>query len=71
MNCITTLEGVYQFSYEIFGADTVAGICNNPNSRIEACQDPGSAYVDNRMFYMNYTKCYGVSTSKDQSKYHG
>lgn len=66
MNCITTLEGVYQFSYEIFGADTVAGICNNPNSRIEACQDPGSAYVDNRMFYMNYTKCYGVSTSKDQ-----
>lgn len=66
LNCISTIEGVYQFTYEVGGSISLGGICNNANSRIEACQDPGSAYVDNRMFLMNYGKCRDVSTSMDQ-----
>lgn len=69
LNCITTIEGVYQFSYEVGGSTSLGGICNEPRSRIEACQDPGSAYVDNRMFLMNYAKCRDVSTSVDQRMY--
>ncbi|CAG2194472.1 unnamed protein product [Mytilus edulis] len=66
LNCITTIEGVYQFSYEVGGPTSLGGICNEPRSRIAACQDPGSAYVDNRMFLINYAKCRDVSTSVDQ-----
>ena len=69
LNCITTIEGVYQFSYEVGGSMSRGGICNSSNSIISACQDPGSAYVDNKYFQMNYTKCRDVSTSMDQSTY--
>lgn len=58
---------MYQFTYEVGGAMSRGGICNNSNSIIAACQDPGSAYVDNKYFQMNYSRCYDVSTSKDQS----
>ncbi|XP_063433389.1 uncharacterized protein LOC134715256 [Mytilus trossulus] len=67
VNCITTIEGMYQFTYEVGGAMSRGGICNSSNSIIAACQDPGSAYVDNKYFQMNYSRCYDVSTSKDQS----
>lgn len=64
INCVTTFEGVYQFSYEV---DTGGGgICNHPDSQIKACQEPGSQYVDNNVFVMTYRKCLDVSTSKNE-----
>lgn len=64
INCVTTFEGVYQFSYEV---DTGGGgICNHPDSQIKACQEPGSQYVDNDVFVMTYRKCLDVSTSKNE-----
>lgn len=64
INCVTTFEGVYQFSYEV---DTGGGgICNHPDSQIKACQEPGSQYVDNEVFVMTYRKCLDVSTSKNE-----
>lgn len=69
VNCITTMEGMYQFTYEVGGSISRGGICNNSNSMIAACQDPGSAYVDNKYFQMNYSRCHDVSTSKDQGTF--
>lgn len=64
INCISTFEGVYQFTYEVdYGG---GGICDNPDSQIRACQDPGSAYVDNQVFRMQYAKCRDVATSKNK-----
>ncbi|KAL5016724.1 hypothetical protein ScPMuIL_006313 [Solemya velum] len=62
VNCITTFEGVYQYTYEV--DEGGGGICNSPDSEIKACQDPGSSYVDNQVFYMTYGKCRDVSTSR-------
>ncbi|ELT96302.1 hypothetical protein CAPTEDRAFT_221016 [Capitella teleta] len=61
VNCKTTFEGVFHFTYEwdVGGG----GICNSPYSQIVACQEPGSPYVDNQVFNMNYGKCSDVTTS--------
>ncbi|XP_050400479.1 uncharacterized protein LOC126817508 [Patella vulgata] len=64
VNCISTFEGVYQFTYEVNTGG--GGICNSEESTLEACQDPGSEYVDNEVFLMNYGKCPDVQTSKKQ-----
>lgn len=66
VNCITTFEGVYQFTYEVSWGG--GGICDNQDSQIKACQDPGSAYVDNEVFYMTYSRCPEVQTSYSQSE---
>ena len=66
INCVTTFEGVYQFSYEVDQGG--GGICNHPDSQIKACQEPGSSYVDNEVFLMTYRKCLDVSTSKNERK---
>ena len=64
VNCIATFEGVYQFTYEVdYGG---GGICDNQDSQIRACQDPGSAYVDNQVFRMQYAKCRDVETSENR-----
>ncbi|KAH3847544.1 hypothetical protein DPMN_089869, partial [Dreissena polymorpha] len=61
INCISTFEGVYQFTYEVnYGG---GGICDSPNNIIQACQDPGSSYIDNQVFRMTYAVCRDVSTS--------
>ena len=61
VNCRTTFEGVYRFTYEIdFGG---GGICDNGNSHVIACQEPGSQYVDNQIFHMNFAKCPDVGSS--------
>ncbi|PVD22670.1 hypothetical protein C0Q70_15925 [Pomacea canaliculata] len=65
VNCITTFEGVYQFTYEVSWGG--GGICDNQDSQIKACQDPGSAYVDNEVFYMTYSRCPEVQTSYSQT----
>lgn len=65
VNCISTWEGVYQFSYEVnFGG---GGICNNLNSLLKACQDPGSSYQDNHLFTMTYARCPGVQSSRSET----
>ncbi|XP_061180042.1 uncharacterized protein LOC133188577 [Saccostrea echinata] len=64
VNCETMFEGLYQFSYEIGMGG--GGICDNPDSQIKACQDPGSPYVDNEVFYMTYGRCPDVRTSKNE-----
>lgn len=69
MNCLTTIEGIYQFSYEVGGTQSLGGICDNSKNRIEACQNPGATSVDNTLFSMNYAKCKDVSTSSDQGMY--
>lgn len=67
VNCITTFEGVYQFTYEVAWGG--GGICDNLDSQVKACQDPGSAYVDNEVFFMTYARCWDVQTSMSQSEY--
>ena len=64
MNCKQTFEGVFQFNYEVnFGG---GGICNNPSSVLKACQEPGSPYVDNQVFEMNFHPCKDVTSSTYQ-----
>ena len=69
VNCITTFEGVYQFTYEVSWGG--GGICDTQDSQVKACQDPGSAYVDNEVFFMTYSRCAEVQTSYSQSEYFG
>ena len=66
VNCKQTFEGVFQFSYEV--NDGGGGICDNDYSRIIACQEPGSPYVDNQVFEMNTAICTVVSQSLNQRK---
>ena len=66
VNCKNTVEGVFHFTYEMdIGG---GGICNSERSMIIACQEPGSIYVDNQVFLMNFGKCPQVSTSYQRSK---
>ena len=66
VNCISTFEGVYQFTYEVdYGG---GGICDNEDSQIRACQDPGSSYVDNQVFRIQYAKCRDVATSQNKRR---
>lgn len=68
VNCATPFEGPYQFSYEEDSGS--GGICNHPDSQIKACQDPGSRYIDNDVFYMTYRKCLDVPMSRNASKWY-
>ncbi|XP_013403139.1 uncharacterized protein LOC106168567 [Lingula anatina] len=65
VNCRTTFEGVFQFTYEYDVGG--GGICNSPSSIITACQLPGSVYYDNQAFDMVYAVCPGLSMSKDDT----
>lgn len=65
VNCITTWEGMYRFTYEV---DVGGGICDSPDNVLTACQDPGSSYVDNRVFSMNFARCPGIQTSFQERK---
>ena len=67
VNCISTFEGMYQFTYEVNRGG--GGICDHPDSRIKACQDPGSPYVDNEVFEMRYARCPKVQTSESQGEF--
>lgn len=61
INCKSTFEGTYHFTYEIdYGG---GGICDTPRSFIQACQEPGSPYVDNQVFKLNFAKCLDVTSS--------
>ena len=58
---------MYQFTYEVKVGG--GGICDSQDSQIKACQDPGSSYVDNQVFRMQFAKCRDVSTSYNKRKY--
>ena len=64
-NCKNTIEGEFQFNYEFW--DT-PGICDNSENRISACQEPGSAFRDNIVFFQYYRKCPGNAKSKNVGK---
>lgn len=61
MNCIDSIEGLFQFSYEVNTGG--GGICNDTRNILQACQTPGSPNYDNKDFVMNYNRCPDVSTS--------
>ena len=66
VNCKTTFEGMFHFSYEVdYGG---GGICDSTRSSIIACQEPGSPYVDNQVFYMNYGKCPAIGSSENKCR---
>lgn len=65
VNCKVTIEGSYHFTYETSLGG--GGICDSPRSQIIACQEPGSQYIDNEVFIMNFAKCADVSTSMNES----
>ena len=67
MNCKTTFEGVFKFTYEMNeggGAE-----CDSPQSLITACQEPGSPYVGNERLTMKFGKCPEVSSSYKKGKF--
>jgi len=64
VNCKTTWEGTFGFSYEV--DEGGGGICNSTMNAIVACQQPGSPYVDNQVFTMNFGKCKEVTSSLNQ-----
>jgi hypothetical protein len=66
VNCKTTFEGVYQFSY--LSRESGGGICNSPKSLIKACQEPGSPYVDNEVFDMYFGFCPAITSSFKQGE---
>ncbi|CAL1544749.1 unnamed protein product [Lymnaea stagnalis] len=65
MNCIASIEGLFQFSYEI--NEKGGGICNNSENILEACQTPGSPNYDNKDFLMRFRVCPDVQTSFRQT----
>ena len=66
VNCKTTIQGTYTFSYEVdYGG---GGICNSGISSILACQEAGSVYVDNQVFMMQFAKCPEVTSSVGTSE---
>jgi hypothetical protein len=67
VNCKNTFEGVYHFTYE--WDEGGGGICDSPQSQVVACQEPGSPYVDNQVFFMDYGKCPEVASSANHRVY--
>ncbi|XP_014775619.1 uncharacterized protein LOC106872953 [Octopus bimaculoides] len=68
VSCKTTFEGMYHFTYE--KEEGAGGICNSPKNVIKACQEPGSAYVDNEVFLMSYGRCQdNIYTEDKQIRY--
>jgi hypothetical protein len=45
------------------------GICDSDDSILIACQEPGSPYVDNEVFTMDFAKCPAVQSSANLGWY--
>ena len=68
INCKSSFEGTYHFTYEV--DESSGGICNSEHSHIKACQEPGSPYVDNQVFRMNFGECPGISEALGTDQVH-
>ncbi|XP_014475353.1 PREDICTED: uncharacterized protein LOC106744823 [Dinoponera quadriceps] len=56
MNCRSSLEGVWQFTYQ--NRFRFTGECNNPDAYIKSCQSPGNQFfITNQKFNITYKKC--------------
>ncbi|XP_061179601.1 uncharacterized protein LOC133188239 [Saccostrea echinata] len=64
VNCEVMFKGLYQFSYEL--SEWGGGVCDNPDNQIKACQEPGSPYINNEVFFMTYARCPNALASKDE-----
>lgn len=60
VNCRSSLEGVWQFTYQ--NRFRFTGECNHPEARIRSCQDVGSQFlITTQKFNITYKECPGMT----------
>lgn len=63
-NCRSSLEGRWRFAYQ--NQYKFTGECSNVESRITACQKPGSQFFNiNQQFLVEYRSCPGMRDTQD------
>ncbi|CAG0890090.1 unnamed protein product, partial [Cyprideis torosa] len=63
-NCRSSLEGVWQFSYQ--NRYRFTGECNNQEALVASCQVPGTQFlIENQKFNITYRQCEGMSNTFD------
>lgn len=63
-NCRSSLEGRWRFSYQ--NQQKFTGECSNPDSKIIACQKPGTQFFNvNQQFIVEYRACPGMRETQD------
>ncbi|XP_023330800.1 uncharacterized protein LOC111703156 [Eurytemora carolleeae] len=64
INCRSSLEGVFQFTYQFRFAFTTE--CSHPEQQIHSCQNVGSQFlISNQKFNVTFKKCPNMEWSKD------
>ncbi|XP_040564488.2 LOW QUALITY PROTEIN: uncharacterized protein [Lepeophtheirus salmonis] len=59
VNCRSSIEGVFQFTYQLRWAFT--GDCSHNEQQIHSCQNVGSQFlISNQKFNVTYRKCEGM-----------
>ncbi|XP_023246365.1 uncharacterized protein LOC106640859 [Copidosoma floridanum] len=59
VNCRSSLEGVWQFTYQ--NKFRFTGECNNPDAQIRSCQTAGTQFfITNQKFNITYKQCPGM-----------
>ncbi|XP_026473212.1 uncharacterized protein LOC113377199 [Ctenocephalides felis] len=59
VNCRSSLEGVWQFTYQ--NRFQFTGECNSPDATIRSCQAAGSQFlISNQKFNITYRECQGM-----------
>lgn len=63
-NCRSSLEGRWRFAYQ--NQHKFTGECSNPDSKITACQKPGTQFFNvNQQFIVEYRACNGMRETQD------
>lgn len=63
-NCRSSLEGRWRFAYQ--NQHKFTGECSNPESKITACQKPGTQFFNvNQQFLIEYKACNGMRETQD------
>jgi len=66
INCRSSIEGVYRFSYQFRFTFTTE--CIHPEQQIHSCQDVGSQFlISNQKFNVTFKKCPNMAQSRDQT----
>ncbi|KAJ8866236.1 hypothetical protein PR048_032079 [Dryococelus australis] len=64
VNCRSSLEGVWQFTYQ--NRFRFTGECNHPDATIRSCQTAGTQFlITNQKFNITYKKCQGMAGTFD------